>query len=56
MGQIWAQAAAWHFGLNDVRTFSGGTEAEAATYRARALQIGAEAFYVKARAAELRAQ
>ena len=151
MGQIWAQAAAWHFGLNDVRTFSGGTEAtafnpravkalrelgvaidvsqeaanpvytvqlqsdrpsfeafsktysdatnpsegyaavmvcssadrgcpivygsaarfaipyidpkvsdgtdaEAATYRARAMQIGAEAFYVMARAAELRAQ
>jgi len=29
MGQIWAQAAAWHAGLDDVRTFSGGTEATA---------------------------
>ncbi len=35
---------------------SDGTEAEAATYRARAMQMGAEAFYVMARAAELRAQ
>jgi protein-tyrosine-phosphatase len=39
MGQIWAQAAAWHFGLNDVRTFSGGTEATAFNPRAvRALK------------------
>ena len=39
MGQIWAQAAAWHFGLNDVRTFSGGTEATAFNPRAvRALR------------------
>ena len=29
---------------------------EAATYRARAMQIGTEAFYVMARAAELRAR
>ena len=39
MGQIWAQAAAWHFGLDDVRTFSGGTEATAFNPRAvRALR------------------
>lgn len=39
MGQIWAQAAAWHFGLNDVRTFSGVTEATAFNPRAvRALR------------------
>ena len=39
MGQIWAQAAAWHYGLNDVRTFSGGTEATAFNPRAvRALK------------------
>ena len=35
---------------------SDGTYAEAATYRVRAMQIGTEAFYVMARAAELRAQ
>ena len=29
MGQIWAQAAAWYFEQNDIRTFSGGTEATA---------------------------
>lgn len=34
MGQIWAQAAAWHHGLDDVRTFSGGTEATAFNPRA----------------------
>ena len=34
-----AQAAAWHFGLNDVRTYSGGTEATAFNPRAvRALR------------------
>lgn len=27
MGQIWGQAAAWAYGLDDVRTYSGGTEA-----------------------------
>ena len=34
MGAIWAQAAAWHFGLDGVRTFSGGTEATAFNPRA----------------------
>jgi len=29
MGQIWAQAAAWYFGLDHVTTYSGGTEATA---------------------------
>lgn len=39
MGQIWAQAAAWHHGLDDVRTYSGGTEATAFNPRAvRALR------------------
>lgn len=39
MGQIWAQAAAWHVGLDRVRTFSGGTEATAFNTRAvRAMQ------------------
>jgi protein-tyrosine phosphatase/arsenate reductase len=39
MGQIWAQAAAWHFGLDHVRTFSGGTEATTFNPRAvRAMQ------------------
>jgi protein-tyrosine-phosphatase len=28
-GQIWAQTAAWAYGLRQVRTFSGGTEATA---------------------------
>ena len=38
-GQLWAQAAAWHFELNDVHTFSGGTEATAFNPRAvRAMQ------------------
>lgn len=36
MGQILAQAAAWHFGLKNVRTYSGGTEATA--FDARAIQ------------------
>ena len=34
MGAIWAQAAAWHFGLDGVRTFSGGTEITAFNPRA----------------------
>ena len=34
MGQILAQAAAWHFGLKNVRTYSGGTEATAFDLRA----------------------
>ena len=29
MGQIWAQAAAFYYGIEDIRTFSGGTEATA---------------------------
>ncbi len=29
MGQLWAAAAAAHFGVDDVRTYSGGTEATA---------------------------
>ena len=32
--QLWAQAAAFHCGLNDVRTFSGGTEVTAFNPRA----------------------
>ena len=32
--RIWAQAAAWHYGLDDVATFSGGTEATAFNPRA----------------------
>ena len=34
MGQIWAQAAAYHHGLLHVRTYSGGTEATAFNPRA----------------------
>ncbi len=34
LSQIWAQAAAWHYGLDDVATFSGGTEATAFNPRA----------------------
>lgn len=34
LGQIWAAAAAWHFGLDHVRTYSGGTEATAFNPRA----------------------
>lgn len=34
MSQIWAQAAAHHYGLNKVRCFSGGTEATAFNPRA----------------------
>ena len=40
MGAIWAQAAAWHFGLDGVRTFSGGTEATAFNPRAVAALRG----------------
>ena len=29
MGQIWAQAAAYYYGIEGIRTFSGGTEATA---------------------------
>ncbi|MGE0771923.1 MAG: protein-tyrosine-phosphatase [Cyclobacteriaceae bacterium] len=29
MAQLWAQAAAWHYGMEKVRCFSGGTEATA---------------------------
>ena len=39
MGQIWAQAAAYTYGLDHVRTYSGGTEATAFNPRAiRALR------------------
>lgn len=34
MGQIWAQAAAYHHGLLHIRTYSGGTEATAFNPRA----------------------
>jgi arsenate reductase len=34
MSQIWAQAAAHYYGVTDVRTFSGGTEATAFNLRA----------------------
>lgn len=44
MGQIWAQTAAAHYGLDSVRTFSGGTEVTAFNPRAvtalRQLGIG----------------
>lgn len=36
MGQVWAQAAAWHFDLTQVHTYSGGTEATA--FNPRAIQ------------------
>lgn len=44
MGQIWGQAAAWVYGLEDVRTYSGGTEATQFNPRAiRALrQLGVD--------------
>mgnify|MGYP001823216663 FL=1 len=29
MGQIWAQAAAFYYGIEGIRTFSGGTAASA---------------------------
>ena len=34
MGQLWAAAAAAHFGIDEVRTYSGGTEATAFDLRA----------------------
>ncbi|MFN3874983.1 MAG: protein-tyrosine-phosphatase [Flavobacteriales bacterium] len=34
LSQIWAATAAWHFGLDHVRTYSGGTEATAFNPRA----------------------
>ncbi len=34
LSQVWAQAGAWRFGLDDVETFSGGTEATAFNPRA----------------------
>lgn len=34
MSQLWAQAGAWRFGLDDVTTYSGGTEATAFNPRA----------------------
>ncbi|MGA1373243.1 MAG: protein-tyrosine-phosphatase [Flavobacteriales bacterium] len=34
MAQLWAQAAAFHVGLNDVKTYSGGTEVTAFNPRA----------------------
>jgi len=34
MAQLWAQAAAFHLGLNDVNTYSGGTEVTAFNARA----------------------
>ena len=34
MGQLWAAAAAAHFGIDEVRTYSGGTEATAFNPRA----------------------
>jgi arsenate reductase len=34
MSQLWAQAGAWRFGLDDVTTFSGGTEATGFNSRA----------------------
>jgi len=40
MGQIWAQAAAYYYGIKNVETYSGGTEATAFNPRAvKALQI-----------------
>ena len=36
MGQLWAAAAAAHFGIEHVRTYSGGTEATAFNPRAAA--------------------
>lgn len=36
MSQVWAQAAAWHYGLEQVHTYSGGTEATA--FNPRAIQ------------------
>jgi len=33
MSQIWAQTAAYHYGLDDVQAFSGGTEATACNCR-----------------------
>ncbi len=40
MGQIWAQAAAYHHGLDHIRTYSGGTEATAFNPRAVAALRG----------------
>ena len=34
LSQLWAATAAWHFGLDHVRTYSGGTEATAFNPRA----------------------
>ena len=33
MSQIWAQTAAYYYGLNNVHTFSGGTQATACNCR-----------------------
>ena len=34
LGQLWAQAAAWYYGIENVKSFSGGTEATAFNPRA----------------------
>jgi arsenate reductase len=48
LGQLWAQAAAWYYGIENVKSFSGGTEATAFNPRAvKAMQEAGFAIVVQ---------
>ena len=46
MAQLWAQTAACYFKLDQVNTFSGGTEEEIFAYDSRCREIAREMFYL----------